>query len=134
MAGLVDSLENSVLDAILGGSTTYMPDPIYIGLMTSEPNDDGTGVVEPSGGSYARVSVANNLTQWPAASGGQKSNANAIEFPTATAAWGVITHYGIFNAVSGGNLLAFGALTVSKDVQDTDIFSFLATTFVVALD
>lgn len=133
MSGLVDSIENTILDEILGNAT-YMPNPIYIGLMTAEPNDDGTGVTEPSGGAYARVSVANNLTEWPAASGGTKSNANAIDFTTATAAWGVITHYGIFDASSGGNLLAFGALDSSRDVQTSDTFSFLATAFIVALD
>lgn len=133
MSGLVDSIENTILDAILGNAT-YMPNPVYIGLMTAEPDDDGTGVVEPSGGAYARISVANNLTQWPAASGGQKSNANVIQFATATAAWGIITHYGIFDAASSGNLLAFGALDSSRDVQSSDTFSFLATTFIVALD
>jgi hypothetical protein len=133
MAGLVDSKENTVLDAILGDAT-HFPNPIYVGIMTAEPNDDGTGVVEPSGMAYERVSVDNNLTEWPAASGGQKSNASTITFPTATGDWGTITHFGIFDAISGGNLLAFGELNVSRVVWSADIFRFLADDLVVTLD
>lgn len=133
MSGLVDSKENEVLDELLGNAT-LMPNPVYIGLMTAEPNDDGTGVVEPSGGSYSRVSVANTLVEWPAASGGSKANANIISFPTATAGWGDITHYGIFDALSGGNLLAFGALNVPRTVLATDDVRFLAGQLVVTVD
>ncbi len=133
MAGLVDSKENEVLDELLGNAT-LLPDPVYIGLMTSEPNDDATGVVEPVGGGYARTSVVNDLTQWPAAAGGQKSNANVITFATASGAWGTITHFGIFDAVSGGNLLAFGSLNTPRAVLASDVFRFLATALVLTLD
>jgi len=133
MAGLVDSKENQVLDELLGNAT-LMPNPVYIGLMTSAPNDDGTGVVEPAGGAYARVSVANTVPEWPAASGGQKSNANTITFPTATGAWGTITHFGIFDAAGGGNLLAFGALNTPRTVIASDVFRFLTAALVMTLD
>lgn len=133
MSGLVDAKENEVLDELLGNAT-LMPDPVFIGLMTTEPADDGTGVVEPVGAGYARVSVVNDLTEWPAASGGQKSNGNVITFPTATGAWGTITHFGIFDALSGGNLLASGALNTSRTVISSDVFRFLATNLVVTLD
>lgn len=111
-----------------------MPNPIYIGLMTSEPNDDGSGVVEPAGAGYARVSVPNTLTEWPAAAGGTKDNANVLTFPTATGAWGIITHFGIFDAASGGNLLMFGALNTARDVLNGDVFRYLAGALVVTLD
>lgn len=134
MSGLVDSKENEVLDALLSTAATLMPDPVYIGLMTAAPNDDGSGVTEPSGGSYARVSVANTDAQWPAASSGVKNNANTITFPTATAGWGLITHFGIFDAASAGNLLAFGALGASRNVLTDDVFRFLATALQLTLD
>jgi len=133
MAGLVDSKENAVLDALLGGAT-LMPNPVYVGLMTAAPNDDGTGVVEPAVGAYARVSVVNDYAQWPAAAGGAKSNASTITFPTATLAWGVITHFGIFDAAVAGNLLAFGALNTPRDVQASDVFRFLAGALAITLD
>jgi len=133
MSGLVDTKENQVLDALLGAAT-LMPDPVYIGLMTSEPNDDGTGVVEPVGNGYSRVSVANTLGEWPAAVGGSKSNANNILFPTATGGWGTVTHYGIFDAVSAGNLLAFGPLNVPRTVVLDDQFRFLSGALVMTLD
>lgn len=133
MSGLVDSKENQVLDEMLGNAT-LMPDPVYVGLMTSVPNEDGTGVVEPVGNGYARVSVANNFTQWPAAVGGAKANANDVVFAAATGAWGTITHFGLFDAVSGGNLMAFGALNTPRSVLSTDVFRFLATDLAVTLD
>lgn len=133
MAGLVDSKENEVLDELLGNAT-LMPDPVYIGLMTTAPSDDGTGVVEPIGNGYARVSVDNNLTEWPAAVSGSKSNANNVTFPSATGAWGTITHFGIFDAISGGNLLAYGALNTPRNVLTSDVFRFLAGDLTVSLD
>lgn len=133
MAGLVDSKENEILDGLLGNAT-LMPNPVYIGLMTAEPNDDGSGVVEPSGGGYVRLSVANTLGEWPAASVGAKTNASILAFTAASAPWGVITHFGIFDAVSGGNILAFGALNASRDILTSDVFRFLIGDLVVTLD
>jgi len=80
------------------------------------------------------VSYTNNATNWPAASGGSKSNANVIDFGTATANWGTITHVAIADAVSAGNGLFYGALTASKTVNNGDGFKFLATKLVVAFD
>lgn len=135
MAGLVDSRENAVLDRLFGGATLTVPATVYVGLMTAAPNDDGTGVVEPPSGAYARVAVTNDLTQWPAASGGQKANANDIVFPTATSpGWGTVTHFGIFDAASSGNLIAFGALDASRVVIAGDDFRFLAGALVISLD
>ena len=133
MSGLVDSKENEVLNELLGNAT-LMTNPVFIGLMNSEPNDDGSGVAEPGVGSYARVLVVNSLSEWPAAVGGQKSNANPIIFPTATAGWGAITHFGIFDAAVAGNLLAFGALNTPRDVLVSDVFRFLSSSLIVTVD
>lgn len=127
-------MENTVLDAMLSSSATLFPNPVYIGLFTTAPADDGSGGVEVSGGSYARVSVANTDAEWPAAAGGVKSNANVITFPTATAGWGLVTHFGIFDAAVAGNLLAFGALGASRNVLSSDVFRFLTSALQVTLD
>ncbi|MGB2469903.1 MAG: phage tail fiber protein, partial [Flavobacteriales bacterium] len=39
----------------------------------------------------------------------------------ATGAWGTITHFGIFDASSSGNLLYHGALTASKTIATGDV-------------
>jgi hypothetical protein len=103
---------------------------LYVGLLTAAPSDSGGGT-EVSGGSYARVTVANTLANWAgtqssgsttASSGtaAQTSNNNAITFPSPTANWGTITHFGIYDSLTSGNLLYWAALTVSKTVNNGD--------------
>ncbi len=116
-----DYLENAILDHVLRNTTFTSPTTIYVGLFTTMPADDGTGGVEVSGGSYARQSVA-----FDAASGGSTSNTALVTFPTATASWGTVLGIGLFDALSGGNLLYYGTLTTSKAVGNGDTISFSA--------
>ncbi len=123
--------ENEILDHLFGKGT-YTPPTIYVGLSAADPGDDGSGLSEPSGGAYARVATAG--TDWNAAGGGALDNTNAIEFPEATASWGTITHFALFDAASGGHLLAHGSLTISKTVSVGDTASFAAGALDVTLD
>jgi hypothetical protein len=123
---LVDSAANATLDRLLSDSSGPIGATAYIGLMTTAPAADGSGVVEPVGNAYARVAVTNNLTQWPAAVARVKTHANDIVFPQATGTWGTITHVGVFDALSGGNLKIFDALTVARLINNTDQYRFLA--------
>lgn len=125
MSALSDYLENELLDHIVGAASFTPPANLFFAAFTTDPTDAGTGT-EASGGSYARVSVTNNLTNFPAASAGSKSNANAITFPEATASWGTISHVGIYDASTAGNLLWHGALTTSKAIGSGDTLSFAA--------
>lgn len=118
-----DYLENAILNHMFGGPDYVRPATVYIALYTAAPTDAGGGT-EVSGGSYARVAVTNNATNFPAASGGSKSNGTAITFVTPTGSWGTVTHFGIFDAASAGNLLRYGALSVSKTVDPGDQISF----------
>lgn len=122
-----DYMENKVLD-ILGGTTFTAPATVYIGLWTATLSDSSTGSTagEVSGGSYARAAVTNNSTNWPAASGGAKSNGTEIAFTQATADWGTVTHAAILDAATNGNILYWFDLTTSRNVQTNDIFKFAA--------
>jgi hypothetical protein len=82
-------LENLLLDEVLGGVNYSPATNVSIALYTVSPGDPGGGT-EVTGGAYARVTQANNLTNWPAAAAGSKSNGVAITFPTATASWGTV--------------------------------------------
>lgn len=97
----------------------------YVGLFTAAPTDAGGGT-EVSGGSYARVATTG--ATWNAASGNPASATNAatITFPTASASWGTVTHFGEFDAATAGNLLRWGALTTSKTIGSGDTASFAA--------
>ncbi|HEV7375516.1 MAG TPA: hypothetical protein VGN95_12405 [Pyrinomonadaceae bacterium] len=116
-------LENALLDHVLGGGDYSRPATVYIALYTSAPTDAGGGT-EVTGGSYTRAAVTNNATNWPAASGGVKSNGVAVAFAQATASWGTCVAFGVFDALSGGNLLYWGMLTVAKPVSNGDTPSF----------
>jgi hypothetical protein len=120
-------LENKVLDHVFGGAAYTAPTTLYVGLFTSNPGETGSGT-EVSGGSYARQTIAFTVT------GSQASNTAAVEFPTATASWGTITFAAIYDALSGGNLLAYGALTTSKTIDNGDVFRIPTGDFDIDLD
>lgn len=112
-------LENAMINAVLRNTTYTSPATVYLALYTTDPTEADTGT-EVSGGSYARQSVA-----FSAPSDGATSNSGDITFPTATANWGTITHVGLRDASSGGNLLYYAALAASKTVNSNDVFKVL---------
>ena len=130
-----DFLENEILDHVLGGADYTRPASVYVGLSTTTPNDDATNITEPPGGNaYARVTLTNNATSWPAATGGLKENGVNVTFPTATGSWGTVTHFFIADAPSGGNVLMIGALTTSKTIDNGDTAQFSVGDIDVTLD
>jgi hypothetical protein len=118
-----DFLELELLDHVFGNAAYTAPATLYVSLFTATPSDTGGGT-EATGGSYARVAVTNNATNWPAAAAGAKANGTAITFPTASASWGVVTQFGIHDASTAGNLLVWGDLTASKTIDSGDTASF----------
>lgn len=132
MSSFSDYLENELLDHVFGAAAYTAPGTIYAALFTVSPADDDSGT-EVTGGSYARVGITNNATNFPAASGGAKSNANAITFPTATADWGTVVAVGLYDASSGGNLLGWATIT-SQSVPSGVTASIAAGDLDITLD
>jgi hypothetical protein len=144
VAGFSDYLENKLIDHILRNTAYTVPTTIYIGLYTAAPTDAGGGT-EVTGGSYARVQVGPSTTAWNATQGGTSgassgtggatANAADVVFATPSANWGVVTHFGVFDAVSAGNLLLWAPLTVSKTINNGDAApKFLAGALTITLD
>ena len=131
MGSFADYWENEILDHIFGKGS-YTPPTIYVGLSTADPTDDGSGLAEPTGNAYARVSTL--AADWNVASGSALDNANDITFPEATGSWGTITHFALFDAATGGNMLAHGALSASKAIGSGDTAKFAAGDLDVSLD
>lgn len=115
MSAMSDYLENEILDHILGTGAYTMPTTVYVGLSTGSFNDDNSGT-ELTGNNYAREAIS-----FGAAASGTASNDAAVEFNAATGSWGTVSHFGIFDAASSGNLLIHGALTASKVIETGDI-------------
>lgn len=123
-------LENKIIDHLLKVASFTVPSNLYIGLSTADPGDSGGTLAEPVGNNYARV-LCNS---WDTASGGASSNSALVTFPTATGNWGTITYACIFDAISGGNLLISGQLTINKTVTSGDTIQFAIGDLDVSLD
>ena len=121
MAGFTDYLEDKVLDHVFGGTAYTAPSTLYVGLFTAAPSDTGGGT-EVSGGSYARKSMPDMTISGTSPT--TATNGAAVEFVTATGSWGTVTHVGIFDASSSGNLLCWAALSASKVVASGDVIRF----------
>jgi hypothetical protein len=125
--------EAAILDHVYGKTSYTAPAHIYVALSTANPLADGSGMAEPSGNAYARVSTS--PSDWRSSTGTPKqiSNLNAVNFPAATGDWGTVTYFALFDASTAGNYLASGALNASKHIQNTDTASFATDTLVNTL-
>lgn len=137
MAGFVDTVERALLDHFLTDPAYTPPTTMYLGLSSTTPTEAGGNFTEPSTGSYARVSTV--AADWGAASGtapAVKSNTAVKTFPAATADWVAganLTHFGLFDAASAGNLLAWGPLGTAKPVLNGDTAAFPAAALTLKL-
>lgn len=131
--GFTTFLDNELLDHVFGNAAYTAPANLYFALSTTAPTVAGGNFTEPSGNGYARVAVTNNATNFPAATNGSKKNATQITFPQATGAWGTVTYFGIFDSNTAGNLLAFAALTTSKDITTGDTPYFAANSLTISI-
>ena len=120
MAALSDYSEKLILDYLMTTGSATRPTNWYVALYTAAPSDSGGGT-ELSGSGYSRESV----TFAAATSGtGTTSNSGAVVFTADGGDWGSVTHMGIHDATSGGNLLWHGALAAAKTVLDGDSLEF----------
>ena len=133
MAAMSDFLESELLDHVLNNNAYTSPTSVYVALFTAAPSDTGGGT-EVSGNAYARVQMTGGSAWTISGTATRAENLAAVTFPQASGGnWGTITHVGIFDAASLGNLLFHGALTASKVVNDTDQIEFPATTLGITL-
>lgn len=134
MGSFNNYLENAILNEVFGGVNFVPPAALYFGVSTTTINEDGTGITEPTDPSYARISVTNNLTNFPSTSNGTKKNGVAFNFAQATVNWGVVTYFFISDSLTGGNILSSGALTNSKTVETSDVLSIAVNSLTITLD
>lgn len=130
MPNMANYLENKLIDFIFRGQALSLPPSFYVALFTSPPSDEGAGT-EVQGAGYARVSVVRSLNAWSSTQGqgsvdpsngtsGETFNINTIQFPEPTATWGTVSHFALFDAAVGGNMLFWGQLTMPKTVNAGD--------------
>jgi len=115
MSAMSDYLELKFLDHFTGTASTSAPSAVYLGLATASLQDDGSGT-ELTGNNYTRKAIT-----FASASSGSIASNSAVEFNSATGSWGDVSHWGIFDASSSGNLLFHGSFTASKTIASGDI-------------
>jgi hypothetical protein len=127
MAEMSNYLENALVNATLRNTSYTSPATVYVALFTTDPTDANTGT-EVTGGAYARTSVA-----FAAPSNGAAASSADCTFPTCTSTWGTVSHIGIFDASTSGNLLYHTPLDTSKTIETGDIFKIASASLTVTL-
>ena len=114
---LTNAFETSTLSYLLTTGSVTRPTAWYIALFTSDPTDTGTDGTEVTGYAYARTAVTFSV------SGAVGTNSAAVEFPAASGGnWGTISHIGVMDASTSGNMIIHSALTLAKAINDGDVF------------
>jgi hypothetical protein len=133
-------LEHASLDHVFGASTFTPSGTLYVALSTTTPAEDGSSFTEPATASgYARVAVTNNKTNWSTASqvstSGEVHNRTVITFPTSSGNWGTISHFGIFDNPTTGNLYLQAPLSGgSQTININNQISFASGTLKIRMD
>lgn len=124
MSAFSDYLENVLVEATLRGGT-YTGGAIYVALYTADPTDAATGA-ELVDSAYVRqrahaTAISDGFT---APSNGKTSNTKNLVFPAIADTQKTITHWGLLDAQTAGNLLYHAALLNPKTLDPTDVLSF----------
>ncbi len=102
--------------------------PYWLALFTAAPGETDGGT-EVTGGAYARQQVT-----FGTPTDGTMKNSAAIEFPTATAAWGTAVSWGLFDAATAGNMVWYGNITTPKELLAGDIYRVNANNLTLTMD
>ena len=127
MSEMSNYLETKILDYVLRDTADWAPTTVYLALHTADPAEDGSGA-EVSGGSYARQACAFDATH---ATGGNTANTSAESFTGMPAC--TVSHIGIWDHASAGNLLFYTDVTANKTVGSGDTISVAAGAVTVTL-
>jgi hypothetical protein len=123
--------EGNIIETTLRGAAFPVPSNVYVALFTADPTDANVTANEvqvAAWPAYVRVDAAQGAaisTGWTANSNGVSSNAKTLTFTANNGAGAVtVTHVGLYDASSGGNLLYHAPLVASKTLQIGDVLSF----------
>lgn len=139
MTAASNFLEEKTLNHILqnvaeSGASYTAPTNVYVSLHTGSPGEDDSGANEISGAAYARQSVTFGNVSVAANVCSVSSNVT-VTFPQATSNYSAnVTHIGMYDQSSTGNLLFYGALSTEKQVTSGDVFQINSGSLTITLD
>lgn len=136
MGGKSNYLEDKLLNWAKGSSMGSSPSGLYVRLFTADPTDAGsltnevTTTIRPGGG------VAATFGSITTASGGNTmANTAIVDFGNAAGApSGPVTHFGVFDAATAGNMLWSAALTTPRTVTLGSATAFAIGALVISED
>ena len=131
MAAASNFLENALLNHTLTATGYTQPTTRYLALFTADTGletNSPSAEISTSGTAYARKTVT-----FAAASGGTCATNATVTFDTATASWGLVSHIAIMDNSTSGNVLFYGALTTSKQIDAADTMQVTSGNLTVSL-
>jgi hypothetical protein len=134
MTALTNYTENQIINHVFRTGSFVKPTGLWVGLILSATDLEAGLVTEVSAAGYARIARAPLDANWNASvTTGTTANTASLQFPAATADWGTVTHFGIWDAATGGNLLIYAPLTAARTITNgtTPSFGAGALTFQV---
>jgi hypothetical protein len=111
MGQLTNFTEKKILDHLLKTASYSPPATVYLGFSTADPTHDGSGWADPTYTGYARKAIT-----FAAAGSRAIAQTGAITFDKCTAGSSTVPYWGLWDNSTGGNLLAYGALSVQKEI------------------
>lgn len=119
---LSPTLKRAIMDHMFRDASWAKPTEHFIGLFTTLPNAAGTGGVEPAVTGYERVEVDVDDDAWDQDVDGVITNAAVITFadPDVGNPWGVVVGFGLWDAITAGNLTQWWPLSSNPTINDSD--------------
>lgn len=113
-----DWLMQQILEEWVRGQAVTVPTSLWLALYTGDPLPDDSGP-EVSGSAYARIEIPCNASNWAAVgalgTGWSTTNLLGKTFPAPSGGnWGTVTHWGLHNAVTAGQLVIYGDMATAR--------------------
>lgn len=127
---LSNHAENLLLDWLFGAAVSQ-PAGAFVSLHNGDPGEDGANEIDSGDDTdYVRKSITMG-----SAADGQALSTTQVTWTAGTVATPFsVTHACIWDAVSGGNCLMIGPLTVSKTISTGTVITFEIGEVVAVLD
>jgi hypothetical protein len=107
MSGNSTYLGNAILNWVKGSAMPTAPTTVYVGLFNGDPTDSGSGGTEVT----TTIRVAGRVAVTFGTVASKAMAINAIVNFGAAAAGATVTHFGVFDAASAGNMLGSNAVS-----------------------
>ena len=120
MSKMTNYTENQLRDHFFRTGTFPKPAALYFGLMTVITDGETSAITEVTGGSYARAQLNPADANYQGVTDGYTENLAVVTFPVPTADWGQSVAVGLFDALSGGNMLFYDDTITPKTVNNGD--------------